>query len=213
MIRPSHLFTHDLPTSSGVKEPISTRLEDKFCFGVACKASNAAVTCNVETNVRRGGSDDPGSPSSPTDRRRGEGCCSGSRLVEALGKTKYVDGYTYTGYFSRTQLIATVDNTLSLLYNSALSRGLPHKLTRNLHTLSNGRKGWLRSAYERPSAPWRPGGSQAHVRPKKHQSDQNESGEFAWNMVGEVVRMAEGRDQLILGHAPQRQRKTYRNLK
>jgi len=47
-------------------------------------------------------------------------------------------------------------------------------------------------------------------KPKKNQT---ESSELAWNMVGEVVRMAEGRDQLMLGRVPPRQHKTYRNLK
>lgn len=106
----------------------------------------------------------------------------------------------------------TVDNTLSLLYNSAISRGLAHKLTRNLHNLSNRRKEWLYSAYERPGAPWRPGARPVHIVPKKRKGNQRESGEMAWNMVGEVVRMAEGRDQLVLYRALHRQRKTYRDL-
>ena len=50
------------------------------------------------------------------------------------------------------------------------------------------------------------------AKPKKLQKNKNESAELAWNMVGEVVRMAEGRDQLMLGRAPPRQRKTYRDL-
>jgi len=104
-----------------------------------------------------------------------------------------------------------VDNTLSLLYTSAISRGLAHKLIRNLSTLSNRRKEWLRFAYERPGPSWKPSGKQVQ-QSKKRPSDQNESGELAWNMVGEVVRMAEGRDQLTLCHAPRRQRTTYRNL-
>ena len=51
------------------------------------------------------------------------------------------------------------------------------------------------------------------LNPKRRHSDRYESGELAWNMVGEVVRMAEGRDQVMLGRVPLRQRKTYRNLK
>jgi hypothetical protein len=50
-------------------------------------------------------------------------------------------------------------------------------------------------------------------KPNKRQTDRNEPGELAWNMVGEVVRMAEGRDQLTLGRVPPRQHKTYRNLR
>lgn len=130
-----------------------------------------------------------------------------------MGKTEYVDEYAYTMYCSRTERIVPVDNTLSLLYNSAISRGLAHELTRNLHNLSNRRKEWLYSAYGRSNAPWKPDGKMAPTKPKKRRVDQNEAGELAWNMVGEVVRMAEGRDQLMLCHNPQHQRKTYRNLK
>jgi len=52
-----------------------------------------------------------------------------------------------------------------------------------------------------------------HVKPKAGQTGKNESGELAWNMVGEVIRMAEGRDQLMLGRVPPRQHKTYRGIK
>ena len=52
-----------------------------------------------------------------------------------------------------------------------------------------------------------------HPKPKKRQTDKYESGELAWNIVGEVVRMTEGRDQLMLGRVPPRQHKTYRDLK
>ena len=106
---------------------------------------------------------------------------------------------------------ATVDNTLLLLYNSAVSRGLAHKLTRNLATLSSLRKAWLCSAYERPGAPWNPTGKQMHARTKKSRDRKNELGESAWNMVREVVRMAEGRDRLVLGLPTPPQRKTYRD--
>lgn len=130
-----------------------------------------------------------------------------------MGKAEYVHECACAKHYFRAQRITTVDNTLSLLYSSAISRGLAHKLTRNLLTLSTRRKEWLRSAYERPSAPWKPNGQPVYIKPNKRQNERNESGELAWNMVGEVVRMAEGRDRLMLCHAPQRQRKTYRNLK
>ena len=106
-----------------------------------------------------------------------------------------------------------MDNTLSLLYNSAISRGLAHKLTRNLHALSHRRKVWLLSAYELPNAPWKPTGEPIQLKLNKRQTDRSGPGESAWNMVGEVVRMAEGRDQLMLGRVPPRQHKTYRDLK
>lgn len=106
-----------------------------------------------------------------------------------------------------------VDNTLSLLYTSAISRGLAHKLTQNLHALSHHRRKWLYSAYERHNAPWKPTGEPVHPVPKKRQAERYESAELAWNIVGEAVRMAEGRDQVMLGRAPPRQRKSYRDVK
>lgn len=213
MIRPSHLFTYDPPTSSRVQESVPTRPEDKFGVSVTCQASSTEVACHVETDVRRGCSDDPESPISLKDRGWGQSRCSGSRVVEHMGKTEYVDILVSTKQMFSNLKIATVDNTLSLLYNSAISRGLAHKLTRNLHALSYRRKGWLHTAYERHSAPWKPTGGPVHANTKKRRTDRNESGELAWNMVGEVVRMAEGRDQLMLGRVPPRQHKTYRNLK
>lgn len=105
-----------------------------------------------------------------------------------------------------------MDNTLSLLYNSAISRGLAHKLTRNLPTISHRRNESLRFASEKHSGRWRPSGEPVHTQPQQRQNDYNEAGELAWNLVGEVVRMAEGRDHLILRHGPQRRRKTYRDL-
>ena len=107
----------------------------------------------------------------------------------------------------------TVDNTLSLLYNSAISRGLAHKLTRNLHALSHRRKVWLHSPHRRFNTPRKPTGAPIQLKPNKCQADRNEPGESAWDMVGEVIRMAEGRDRLVLHRAPLPQNKTYRNLK
>ncbi|KAF9784078.1 hypothetical protein BJ322DRAFT_1007783, partial [Thelephora terrestris] len=104
------------------------------------------------------------------------------------------------------KLETRMDNTLSLLYSSAVSRGLPRKLTRNLHTLSKCRNDWLNLMYDRPT------GEPVRVNSKKVQKSKVESGESAWNMAGEVVRTAEGRGQLMLGRAPLRRRKTYRNL-
>ena len=50
------------------------------------------------------------------------------------------------------------------------------------------------------------------AKPKKLRKGKSESGELAWNMIGEVVWMAEGRDKFMLGRALPRRRKTYRNL-
>jgi len=106
---------------------------------------------------------------------------------------------------------AYVPHTLSVLYN-ATSRGLAHKPTRNLRGFSHHRGDWLRSAYERHSIPWRLTGDPVHIKLRKRQTDGNEPGELVWNMVGKV-RMAEGRDQPILGGAPSCQRRSFRNLR
>jgi len=129
-----------------------------------------------------------------------------------MGRAKYVDGSMRKLTVPQLKKITTVDNTLSLLYKSATSRGLAHQLTRNLHSLSHRRKAWLHSAYERSNPPWKPTGESMQLKPNKRQADRNEPGELAWNMVGEVIRMAEGRDRLMLGRVPLRQHKTYRNL-
>jgi len=90
MIRPLDLFTYDPPTPSRVQESIPTRLEDEFSVGLTRQAGNAEVARNVETDVRRGCSDDPESPMSPTNRGRGKSRCSGSGVVEHMGETEYV---------------------------------------------------------------------------------------------------------------------------
>ena len=166
----------------------------------------------METDIRRSGSDDPDSPISPVHLGRGKSRRPGPGVVEPMGKTECVDERVRVLLLLSLN-ITTVDNTLSLLYNAATSRGLAHKMTRNLHALSHRRKTWLHSAYERSSSPWKPTGEPMQLNPKRRHSDRYESGELAWNMVGEVVRMAEGRDQVMLGRVPLRQRKTYRNLK
>ncbi|KAF9784105.1 hypothetical protein BJ322DRAFT_1068635 [Thelephora terrestris] len=74
------------------------------------------------------------------------------------------------------------------------------------------RSDWVNLMYDRPAAPWRPTGEPVRVNSKKVQKSKGESCESARNMVGEVLRMAEGRGQLMLGRAPLRRRKTHRNL-
>jgi len=76
-----HTSSYDPSTSSGVQEPVSTRLEDKLCVGPTRQASNAEVARNVETNVRRGGLDDLDGPTPPTDRGWGESRRPGSGVV------------------------------------------------------------------------------------------------------------------------------------
>jgi len=153
----------------------------------------------VETDVRRGRSDDP---ESPTQAEDGTGVAARAQgWLNRWGKQSTSITMCMQGNCFRTE-IATVDNTLSLLHTSAVSGGVAHKLTRNLH-----------SVYERPSGPWRPTGEPVHPKPKKRQTGRYESGELAWNIIGETVRMAEGHGKLMLGRVPPRQRKTCRNLK
>ena len=102
-----------------------------------------------------------------------------------------------------------MDSTLSLLYTSAFSCGIAHKPTRNRHSPHH-RKDWLHPAYEWPSvADW----GVRHPKPKKRGADRYEPGELTWNIFGEVVRMAEGRDPLMLDRVPERQHNANRSLK
>jgi len=91
MIRPSDLLAYDPSTPPRIQESLPTRLEDEFSVGFTCQASSSEVACDVETDVRRGRPDDTESPTSATDRGRGESRRSGSRVVEQMGKTEYVD--------------------------------------------------------------------------------------------------------------------------
>ena len=127
-----------------------------------------------------------------------------------MGKTEYVGELVHAKHLFSRLIFAIVDNTLSLLYNSAISYGLAHRLTRNLHTLSNHRKHWLHHIYERNRSQWSSTGKPVNFQQKRRL--EGKPGELAWNMVGEVVRMAEGRDQLMLGRTPPPQYKTYRNV-
>jgi len=95
MTRPSDPLCYDPSTPFRIQESVPTHFADKFSVGLTCQASNSEVACNVETDVRRGRSDDPESPMSYTGRGRGWGHRSGSRVVEQVGKTKYVDEYVY----------------------------------------------------------------------------------------------------------------------
>ncbi|KAJ3907711.1 hypothetical protein F5879DRAFT_795164 [Lentinula edodes] len=103
-----------------------------------------------------------------------------------------------------------MDRTLSLLYASATSRGLPHQLTRNLSQLYH-------SEYERMSnrkypvwnAQLPPRSHEYHIPapdtiPKTLNKEEKARQvqyleDRAWNALGLAVSMAEGRDKLSLG--------------
>lgn len=96
-----------------------------------------------------------------------------------------------------------MDGTFALLYNSATSRGLPHKLTRNLTLLAHAgerKRKFLRS--------WKPQGQYAlegrkiNLRKAQHEDREKRLSECAQEMLLQVVRLAESRADLSLGRPP-----------
>lgn len=114
--------------------------------------------------------------------------------------------YIYHGPADRIRL---VDNTLAILYNSCKSRGLPHQLTRNLGFLVLSEHQRLRGYQYRAWSPQLPPTSplyQSAQKPAMGQKvkDKNhkkwaEFDENAWSALSQVVRMAEGRQEISLG--------------
>lgn len=101
-----------------------------------------------------------------------------------------------------------VDNTLSLLYSSSQSRGLPHRLTRNLVSLVYSQKYILE--HEKfpdwnPKLPidspnYDPVQNELRLRKKTLMKAQQDGlNKKAWAALGEVVQMSEGRDGVSLG--------------
>lgn len=109
-----------------------------------------------------------------------------------------------------------MDNTLTMLYSSSQSRGLPHELTRNISSLVDNNIKWSQRHYYSALKTWKPqlppdseeyipkpvipttqkGRNKAEKERRQKEFDRN-----AWGALGEVVRMAEGRDGLCLGRA------------
>ncbi|KAG7088474.1 hypothetical protein E1B28_012463 [Marasmius oreades] len=99
-----------------------------------------------------------------------------------------------------------MDSTLSLLYNSAASRGLPHQLTRNLSFIVLSEHQRLRRQASQlpvwnPRLPYDSREYQVRKSTAKENAKQRwkEFSDDAWKSLGEVVRMAEGRDNISLG--------------
>ncbi|KAK1226595.1 hypothetical protein PQX77_010435 [Marasmius sp. AFHP31] len=130
-----------------------------------------------------------------------------AQVVKKMGKAK--DGQerrdleNWLGQWEKR-----MDNTLSILYNSAKTRGLSHQLTRNLSFLVLGEHQRLRNQ-ERNLPLWNPQlppdareyqvkNSKVTGKDEKRQR-RKEFEETAWRALGEVVRMAEGRNELSLG--------------
>ncbi|KAL0955657.1 hypothetical protein HGRIS_001884 [Hohenbuehelia grisea] len=92
-----------------------------------------------------------------------------------------------------------MDNTLALLCSSSLSRGLPHRLTRNLALLILGQHQRLSA---QPVLRWKPeliGVPTTISKKEEKQARWDEWDENAWAALGEVVSMAEARQKISLG--------------
>lgn len=109
---------------------------------------------------------------------------------------------------SLTPKRSSANGTLELLHNAALSRGLPHRAILHLFHLSRSNHHWSSENQEYPIIAWspqlrrddpkyRPGWNMtSNQRKRKAEVD---IASKAWNGLGEVIRMAEGRDGILLG--------------
>ncbi|KAI0366718.1 hypothetical protein BV20DRAFT_971444 [Pilatotrama ljubarskyi] len=99
-----------------------------------------------------------------------------------------------------------MDNTVSLLYSSAISRGLPHRVTQNLHRMARA-TAILRDPSRPNKKPWRghlpPDAPEYERKPVKPPTPtQTQLGiqfRTAPRTLGEIVGMAEGWGGLSLG--------------
>ncbi|KAJ7132996.1 hypothetical protein C8R46DRAFT_1140294 [Mycena filopes] len=97
-----------------------------------------------------------------------------------------------------------IDNTLALLYTASKSHGVPHQLTRNLAFLARSEQLRLDSVKRPKWEPDLPSGSPEYrpLHEDQHSERlriQEEDAHGAWDALEEVVRMAEGRNELSLG--------------
>ncbi|KAG2127229.1 hypothetical protein DEU56DRAFT_531178 [Suillus clintonianus] len=107
-----------------------------------------------------------------------------------------------------------VDHTLSLLATAAISRGIAHNITRNLRWLRQNHVVWVEKLYYSHKSFWKPqlpptsaqyqrysiptpGSKPGHVLGKNRKMRLFD--EQCSNAIGEVVKMAEGRHNVILG--------------
>jgi len=89
-----------------------------------------------------------------------------------------------------------MDNTLRLLYISSQSRGLPHKLIRNLGFLVLSEH--QRLIKDHPKMTWQPTKVVQRATEEKRRKFE-EFVENAWAPLSQVVKLAEGRDGISLG--------------
>ena len=101
-----------------------------------------------------------------------------------------------------------VDNTLQLLYNASLSRGIPHRLLRNLAYLTGNERQRVISTTILMMKKWNPQGSYPQIpepltkKEIKSATKKRNEETFKRNGAGaleEVVRMAEAAGGLTLG--------------
>ncbi|KAI0060592.1 hypothetical protein BV25DRAFT_1807237 [Artomyces pyxidatus] len=100
-----------------------------------------------------------------------------------------------------------MDRTLTFLSTSARSRGLPHRLTRNLSFLNYGFRAWQSERLYKTTSPWDPNpqNSKAGMQLKasrRHNKSDVASEQFdlkSWGALEEVVTMAEGKSGISLG--------------
>jgi len=98
------------------------------------------------------------------------------------------------------------DRTLSLLYNASISRGTPHILIDNIAQLS------MRHYNATKTTPWKHIPQPPLVRTPKDKCSAIDAA--AWDDIEIVIRLAEGRDKVLLGRlrphrAPRRIRRYF----
>ena len=114
-----------------------------------------------------------------------------------------------------------MDDTLALLYSSARSRGLAHRLTRNLSFTAHDFRGWHDRRLNKPAPAWNPHADKFAARKGKPAAPAQTTAQTAsataragardrrrasaarggveWSALAEVVRMAEGTAGISLG--------------
>lgn len=100
-----------------------------------------------------------------------------------------------------SKLIFVVDRTLSLLITSAQSRGLAHRLTRNLSFLHVGFKRYQERTRYGLTRSWDPK-QKEYKPPREARPSQLRADKFDgqnWGALEETARMAEGKSRLTLG--------------
>lgn len=119
-------------------------------------------------------------------------------------------------FFNSSPYVA--DNTLALLYNSSLYRGLPHRLTHNLALFVLGHHQRRRFA-QKYSGVWKanlPANSPEYKLPQvrnlggkrsPRQQGEDALNAGAFNALDEVVRLAEGRNKIFMGRMTTTRRK------